>query len=161
MDTASDRRLGRAALVIASLLIATVAITAAIGSAHARPRGEVEIPAEWRSQSDYTMIIFGRESCPACAASVAFHKELAKSAAARGVRVIAASTSGVEKPEQFATSIGVPVDHAIRANPAPKNLKSVPAIVIVNRAGTILRKTEGALTPEQRRSLTAYLATLH
>ena len=160
MDPASDRRLGRAALVIAAILIATVAITAAIGTAHARPRGDVEIPAEWRSQSNYTLIIFGRESCPACAASVPFHKELAKAAAAHGVRVIAASTSSVEKPEQFAASIGVTPDHAIRANPTPKNLKSVPAVVVVDRNGTILKKAEGALSTVNQHALLGFVEAI-
>lgn len=157
MDATTDRRLGRAALIVTALLILTVAVTAAIAL---WPRGEVEIPAEWRSQSNYTLIIFGRESCPACAASAAFHKELAAAAAAHGVRAIAASTGSAENPETFAASIGIARDHALRASPAPKNLKSVPAIVLVSRNGAILRTTEGALSIAEQRALMSFVTTL-
>jgi hypothetical protein len=157
MDPASDRRLGRAALVVTALAILVVAITAWIAL---RPRGEIDIPAAWRAQSDYTLIIFGRESCPACAASAAFHRELAAAADAHGVRAIAASTSAAENPQSFAASIGLGPDRALRASPAPQYLKSVPAIVIVSRNGKILRKTEGALSAEEERALVSFVTTL-
>jgi peroxiredoxin len=157
VDPASDRRLGRAALIITALLIVTVAVTAGIAT---HPRGEIEIPAAWRSQADYTLIVFGRESCPACAASAKFNKELAAAAEARGVRVVAASTGSAEDPKSFAASIGVAPDHALRASPAPKRLHSVPAIVIVNRDGTILRKTDGVQSIAQQRALLDFVAAL-
>lgn len=157
MDPASDRRLGRAALVITALLIVTVAVTAGIAT---HPRGQIEIPAAWRSQSDYTLIVFGRESCPACAASAAFHKQLAAAAEAHGVRVVAAASGTAEDPKSFAASIGVAPDHALRANPTPKHLNSVPAIVIVSRDGTILRKTDGVLPIAQQRSLLNFVTAL-
>ena len=157
MDPASDRRLGRAALLVTTLMILTVAVTAGLAM---RPRGEIEIPAGWRSQSKYTLIIFGRKSCPACAASASFHKELAAAAESRGVRAVAASTGSVENMGAFAASIGVAPDHALRASPAPKYLHSVPAIVIVGRDGTILRKTEGALSAEQQRAMMTFVTAL-
>jgi len=158
MDTA-DSRLGRAALIVTALLILMVAITAAIA---ARPRGatDIEIPAEWRAQSDYTLIILGRTSCPACEASAIFHKDLTAAAQARGVRVLAVSTSSKESPAAFAASIGVAPDRALRASPAPKNLTSVPAIVVVTRGGEILRKHEGALAPAEPRDWMKFISTL-
>jgi hypothetical protein len=156
MDTAGDR-LGRAALAVTVLLILMVGITAAIA---ARPRGEVEIPAEWRSQSDYTLIILGRTSCPACESSSAFHRELAAAAGARGIRLVAASTGSAEDPAAFAASIGMTADHAVRAVPAPKNLKTVPAILIMKRDGAILKKTVGSLSPVQQRDWIRLVSSL-
>jgi thioredoxin-related protein len=150
VDPASDRRLGRAALAIAVLLIAVVFVTA---TAAGRRHRELEIPAEWRSQADYTLIIFGRASCPACASSASFHKELAAAATTHGIRVVAASTSSTEDPAAFAASIGVGAERAIRASPAPANLRTIPAIVLVNRDGKVLREITGALTQAQRRDL--------
>lgn len=157
MDATTDRRLGRAALIVTAFIILVVGVTAAVAF---RPRGDVEIPADWRSQSDYTLIIFGRESCPACQSSAAFHKELAAAAEAHGVRAIAALTASIEDPAKFAASIGIAPDHALRANPAPEHLKSVPTVIVVNRAGDILKKTEGALSNDKQRTLVAFIATL-
>ncbi len=157
VDATIDRRLGRAALIVTTLMILIVGVTAAIAL---WPRGDVEIPAEWRSQSDYTLIIFGRESCPACAASAAFHKELATAAEAHGVRALAALTASVEDPAQFAASIGIAPDHALRAHPAPKHLTSVPTVIVVNRAGEILKKTEGALSNVKQRALLNFVTGL-
>jgi hypothetical protein len=160
VDPVSDRRLGRAALAVTALLIAIVAVSAAIALRHSPARGDIEIPAEWRAASDYTLIIFGRESCPACAASAPFHRELAAAAIGRDVRVIAASTSSAEDPAAFARSIGVAPDHAIRATPPPKNMKSVPALVVVKRDGAILRHTEGLLTADQRRQFISFVGAI-
>jgi len=156
-QTRTDRRLGRAALIVTAFVILAVSTTAWIATSR---RGEIEIPAEWRSQSDYTLIVFGRESCPACAASAAFHKELAAAAEAHGVRTVAASTSATENPAAFAASIGLKPDRALRAIPAPKHLLSVPAILVVNRDGAILRETQGALSAEQKRALVSFVAGL-
>jgi hypothetical protein len=156
VDTA-DRRLGRAALIVTALLILMVAVTAAIAL---RPRGEVEIPAEWRSHSDYTLIIFGRTSCPACEASASFHRELAAAAETHGVRVVAASTGSMENADAFAVSIGVKPEHSVRAVPAPQHLNSVPAIVVVDRGGRILQKAEGALAPDRQRDWMRFVSAL-
>lgn len=157
MDPASDRRLGRAALLVTLLAVLIVVTTAWVAG---RTRGGIEIPAAWRAQSEYTLIIFGRESCPACAASAAFHRKLAAAAEAHGVRAVAASTSSLETPESFAASIGLAPNHALRASPAPAHLNTIPAIVIVNRDGATLRSTEGTLTVEQQRALLDFVATL-
>ena len=159
MDPAADRRLGRAAIIITALVIAIVAITAVVAR-RTRAELDIEIPAAWRSQSNFTLIIFGRESCPACAASAAFHRELAAAAEANGVRAMAASTSSTEDPAAFAASIGVAPEHALGASPAPKHLTTIPAIVIVTRDGKILRKTEGVLTDDAQRALVTFVMTL-
>lgn len=159
MDPASDRRLGRAALVMTAFVILTFLTTAVIAR-RSRGGGEIEIPAAWRSQADYTLIVFGRESCPACAASAKFHKQLAATAESHGVRVVAALTGSAETPSAFAASIGVTADHALNASPAPKYLKSVPSIVIVSRDGTVLRRADGVQSVAQQRSLLSFVAAL-
>ncbi len=157
MDATSDKRLGRAALIVTTLIIVIVGITAAIAF---RPKGDIEIPFEWRAQSEYTLVIFGRDSCPACKASADFHKELVAVAEASGVRAIAALTASIENPTQFAASLGLAPDHAVRAHPAPEFLKSVPTVIVVNRNGDILSKTEGALRADKQRALLNFVANL-
>lgn len=157
MDATTDRRLGRAALIVTTFIILVVGVTAAVAF---RTRGAVAIPPEWRSQSDYTLIIFGRESCSACQASAAFHKELAAAAEAHGIRTIAALTDRSENPSQFAASIGIAPDHALRANPAPEHLKTVPTVIIVNRTGEVLKQTQGALSVDKQRTLLNFVTNL-
>ncbi len=157
MDTATDRRLGNAALIVTTVILMIVGVTAAIAF---RPRGDIEIPAEWRSESEYTLVIFGRDSCPACLASRAFHKELAAVAATNGIRTVAALTASIDDPAKFAESLGLPADHAVRASPAPEHLKSVPSVVVVNRNGEILKKTEGALPADKQRALMNFVMNL-
>ena len=157
MDATADRRLGRAALIVTTLIIVIVGITAAIAF---RPTGDIEIPAAWRSQSDYTLVIFGRDSCPACRASLEFHKELAAAAEKRGIHTIAALTASIENPAQFAASLGLSAEHALRASPAPEHLKSVPTVLVVNRSGEILKKTEGAQSVDKQRALLNFVVNL-
>lgn len=157
MDATTDKRLGRAAVIVTTFLILVVGVTAAIAF---RPKGDLEIPAEWRAQSDYTLVIFGRESCPACQASAAFHKTLAAAAEAHGIRTVAALTASIEDPKKFAASIGIAPDHALRAIPVPEHLKSVPTVIVVSRNGTILKKTEGALSSEKQRALVQFVTSL-
>lgn len=157
MDATTDRRLGRAALIVTTLIIVIVGITAAIAF---RPKGDIDIPAAWRSQSEFTLIIFGRDSCPACQASTDFHKALAAAAEANGVRAVAALTASMGDPAQFAAALGVSPDRAIRANPAPEHLKSVPTVIVVNRNGDVLKKTEGVLSADKQRALLNFVANL-
>lgn len=157
MDATTDRRLGRAALIVTTLIVVIVGITAAIAF---RPKGDIEIPAAWRSQSEYTLIIFGRDSCPACAASAEFHRTLVAAAEARGIRTLAALTASIEDPARFAASLGLAPDRALRANPAPEHLKSVPTVILVNRNGEILQKTEGALRADKQRALLNFVTNL-
>lgn len=157
MDATADRRLGRAALIVTTLIIVIVGITAAIAF---RPTGDIEIPSAWRSQSDYTLVIFGRDSCPACLASREFHRELAAAAENNGVHTVAALTASIEDPAKFAASLGLSADHALRANPAPEHLKSVPTVLVVNRSGEILKKTEGALSVDKQRALLNFVTHL-
>ena len=157
MDATTDRRLGRAALIVTTMIIAIVGITAAIAF---RPTGNIEIPAAWRSHSEYTLIIFGRDSCPACQASADFHKALTAAAEANGVRTVAALTASIGDPARFAASLGVSPDRALRANPAPAHLKSVPTVIVVNRNGDILKKTEGVLSADKQRALLNFVANL-
>jgi thioredoxin-related protein len=153
----SDRRLGHAALIVTTVILLIVGVTAAIAF---RPKGDITIPEEWRSKSEYTLVIFGRDSCPACLASRAFHQALAAAAEKNGIRTIAALTASIENTAQFAQSLGIPADQAIRANPAPERLKSVPTIVIVKRNGEILMKTEGALPADKQRALMNFVTSL-
>jgi thioredoxin-related protein len=157
VEPATDRRLGNAALIVTTVILMIVGVTAAIAF---RPKGDIDIPAAWRSNSDYTLVIFGRDSCPACLASRDFHKELAAAAAKNGIRTVAALTASIEDTATFASSLGLPADHAIRANPAPEHLKSVPTVVIVNRSGEILKKTEGALPVDKQRALMNFVTNL-
>jgi hypothetical protein len=153
----TDRRLGRAALIITALIVMIVGVTAAIAF---RPKGDIDVPAAWRSQSEYTLVIFGRDSCPACLASREFHRDLAAAAEAAGVRAVAALTASIEDPAHFAASLGLAPDRAVRANPPPEHLKSVPTLLVVNRNGEILKKTEGALPADKQRAWKSFLATL-
>jgi hypothetical protein len=157
VDPATDRRLGRAALIVTAVLLLTVAVTAAIAL---RPRGGIDIPAEWRSPSGYTLVIFGRTTCAACAASAAFHRDLVAAAHARGVRVVAASTGSAREPGVFAASIGAAPDEAVRAIPAPKNLTTVPAIVLMSGDGRILKQTAGVLALGPQRDWIGLVSTV-
>lgn len=153
----TDRRIGRAAIVVTAALALMLGVTAAVAL---WPRGDVELPAGWYSQSDYTVIIFGRTSCAACATSADFHRALAAAAEARGIRAVAALTARDEAPADFATSIGIQPDHAVLASPAPPHLTTVPTVIVTNRRGTILKKLEGALSVEDQRGLVNFLTTL-
>ena len=157
MEARTDRRIGRAAVILTTSLLAMVALTAAVAL---WPRGDIEIPSAWYSQSDDTLVIFGRESCPACAASATFHRELAAAAEASGIRVVAAMTARGEDPAAFAASLGLAPDRGVFASPAPKRLTTVPTILVVNRLGRTLQKKEGALSIDDQRALLEYLKTL-
>lgn len=157
MKPTTDRRLGRAAIVVTMALALMLGVTAAVAL---WPRGAVELPEAWYSHSDYTLIIFGRTSCAACATSADFHRTLAAAAEARGIRVVAAVTARDETPADFAASIGIQPDHAVRASPAPPRVTTVPTVIVTNRRGTILKQLEGALSVDDQRALGDYLATL-
>jgi len=157
VKSTTDRRIGRAAIVLSVFLVVMVGATAAVAL---WPRGDIELPAAWFSGADTTLVIFGRAGCPACDASTAFHQQLVATAESLGIHVIAALTARGGAPEAFAESLGLEGDHGVLAVPAPAHLTTVPTVVIVDRRGTVLQKKVGALSIDDQRALLNYLTTL-
>lgn len=143
MPTALDARLHRAAPLVTAALIAIVLITLAVSWwTRSRP-AQVGLDASYYSSASYTLIIFGRISCPACAASATFHRALVGAARAHGIRVIAACTARDESAGAFAESIGAAAEDGRLAAPPPANLTRIPTILLVNRDGTVIDRLTG------------------
>lgn len=157
MQPATDRRIGRAALIVSATLILMIGVTVIVAL---WPRDAIELPADWYAGSDYTLVIFGRPGCDACDASAGFHRDIATLGTSKGMRVIAAATSREAAPSDFAASMGLPADHGAMAVPAPAHLTVVPTIVIVDRRGKTLTRKEGALSIDDQRALMEYVRKL-
>jgi hypothetical protein len=156
----SDARLGRLAPRITAALVALVVITAAVGWWARSRTAPIELDASYYGGANYTVVVFGRLSCPACAASAEFHRAVVAAARARGVRIVAASTARDEDAARFAESIGAVPDEGRVAVPPPGNLTRIPTVLLVDRRGTVLDRLTGVPSAGDETRWLARLAQL-
>ena len=113
--------------------------------------------------STYTLIVLARSTCPACQETRPLIAELVRAASAStafGRRLILV-TEQDEEEQRFAVALGFDIVTEVvdRAGMRLDGV-TVPAVVIVNRAGRILFAIEGRAQPERFQDAAALIKRL-
>jgi hypothetical protein len=115
---------------------------------------QIDLDAALYAGSPRTVFFFARSSCSACQVSkpvmAAIVREVSREAGVRVVLVAGQTLADAESERTFAREIGLEQSQLLRTDLGALRLRSVPAVVLTDAAGSILLAREGLLTEGDR-----------
>lgn len=133
-----------AALGMTTALVLSPGLRAAFGVGPAAPppayaAGErVDLPSHVFDSADTTLILFARSTCNACQGAGPFYRRVVDLASTRAMPAwVVTPIADLEIERVYAATVGVRDDRVIYMAPGAIRLRSVPALMMVNRAGII------------------------
>jgi hypothetical protein len=105
----------------------------------------LDLPPAAYSKTEFTLVVFGRHNCGACAASLPSVTKLAANLGGHGFRVMYASARP-DNPDEvsFAKQAGIGGDDIVEIPRTVRKL-TVPSLVLANRQGRVLWTRAGTL----------------
>ena len=164
------RRFGSIGIAICVLiLLGTVAYSFVQGRLGKTPsaRGyavgdRIDVPETIYSAAPHTLLIFARSSCGVCQRDFPALKRIVATYASSpglGVAMIGAR-SDQEADREFARALGVADDALSLLDLARLRVAVVPALVVVNRTGTVVFAHSGAASPTAEKTLARVVLSL-
>jgi hypothetical protein len=165
-----DALFGRLAVALTASCVVAVAVTvialakpsfgAAIGLARDHDPGyaagdRLELPPGIAGGAAHTVLIFARFDCQACQAARAsladLVADLQQQTDVRAVMV----TSRRDRPDQegFGRSLGLQASQVVPVDFTSMRIKTVPAVVVVDRSGTVVYARAGPLSRSDHAAL--------
>jgi hypothetical protein len=105
-----------------------------------------------------TVLLAVSTTCQQCTESAAFFRELVAASRARPYQVIVASAESAQSTAVYLARLGVTEDVEIRqVSLSQIGIQDVPAVAILDNAGTVESVMLGKLTPHQQKEVFRYL----
>jgi len=105
----------------------------------------VDINAEIYRASPVSLVLFARSTCPACQRSADFHKHVVAAGKTYGIpSVLMTPSEDVAAERVYAEGLGIAATDVHRVPTGSIKLRSVPALMVVDRAGLIRHVWFGA-----------------
>jgi hypothetical protein len=109
------------------------------------PGDLVDINAEAYQASPVSLVLFARSTCPACQRSADFHTQVVAAGRTRGIpSVLMTPSEDLDTERAYANRLGIAATDVHRVPPGSIKLRSVPALMVVDRAGLIRHVWFGA-----------------
>lgn len=164
--TSADRRVARVALTAAAVAVLVLGGTIAAGFALPRlrpapvPDGlaylvgtELDAPVAAAIGPGPHLVLFAQATCATCDASRPVLGQLIKDASAAGLATAMVTTLDTPQTnEEFASSIGLGAERVALLNFEGLRIKRVPTLLVVDRAGVVIRSHEGLVTADVART---------
>ncbi len=118
--------------------------------------GDEVTELDWWTTADRTLLFFFRPSCPYCARSMPFYRDLGERIASSGGRdsqLIAVATTDVDEARAYLSSKGVQVAKVLPAGRAYDRIDGVPTLIVVDADKKILKVWTGMLRPAEEREV--------
>lgn len=158
MSDAFVRRLSTAVVVVCVLaLTGTVALVVSpslrarvgVGPASEPPPyatgDQIDIDPAAYGSAPASLILFARSTCPACQRSSDFYRQVVAAGRARGIpSVLVTPSTDADAERVYAEGLGIAADHIYLSLPGSIRLRSVPALMMVERSGVIRHVWFGA-----------------
>lgn len=175
MTSSTDRVVRRGAIAVIVTLLTVVSLTSLVllnpawqdrarrqlGWARTFEAGSAaELPPEWIDGAKPTIVIFISGACEACRQSAPFHRDLRASVGAAGLRVLTVLTSLNDDAAAYAASESLSERDVVRFDATGSRLRVVPTILIVDRNGVVVEKTEGVLPEAEQHALMTRVGSL-
>lgn len=136
---------GTVALVVSPSLRARVGVGPAIDGPAYAVGDRVDIDAASYNSSPVSVILFARSTCAACQRSADFHKQVVAAGRTFGIPTVLVTPSTDAAAERvYAEGLGITSANVHQAPPGSIKLRSVPALMVVDRSGLIRHVWFGA-----------------
>lgn len=113
------------------------------------------------ADADATLVLFARSTCAVCRQTAGFYAETFTAAAARGAGTVMVTPSSDREAEvAFAVDMGLAGAQVFYVPPASIRLRTVPALLIVDREGTIREAWFGRPDADEAATITRTIAAL-
>ena len=164
-DVVVRRAATTVSFVLAVVVVATAAtifwprLSTAMGIVPAPPppaytAGDaVDVPADWYSDNDRTVILVAQAGCGACQRAMPYFTRLIGHLGDRATFIMASPGLQSDYDRQYGHAIGL-ADEAIRILPRNARARATPTLIVVDRQGTVLGAWEGVGPEEQYGTLT-------
>lgn len=144
------------AILTVSVLLTTIlirdrwSVSSAVPSDSMVSDGDaISLPGIDWSAAQATIVLALSTTCPYCAASTPFYRQLAEKGAALGTPIIVTMDEPESAARQYLQRFNVPLDVVVRADLASLRIPRVPMLLVVNSSGVVSKTWQGVLTPEQ------------
>ena len=105
----------------------------------------IDVASALYQSAPVTVVVFARSTCPACQKSADFHRQVSTTAGAIGVPVRLVTPSPELAAEQaYASGLGIASERVHVVSSGSIRLRAVPALMVVDSAGTIQHVWFGA-----------------
>jgi hypothetical protein len=116
------------------------------------------VPGLSTGNSDKTLIVALRSSCPYCSASMDFYRRIARARTGQ-FRMVALVPEPLENAKNYLAGQNIQFDQVVSFLPGSLRIRAVPTLLLVGRGGDILHKSwNGLLRPTQEQEVLDALA---
>ena len=118
---------------------------------------KLPLPSSALNHDGRSLIFVLRDTCHFCQESAEFHKVLARTSDAHGIKTVAVMPHNSERSQRYLGEHSIPIQSVVQSDADILKVHGVPTLIVVNRDGAVEKTWEGKLDASREQEVLEYV----